>query len=106
LAASPTAHRLECLDTAGAVLKDPIRIEDGHAIVPEGPGIGLEWDEEAVGRYLVRREGGRGSLVGTLERRGWWIFYGLALYLLWRFPEAAPLLVAERLTPSSTTSGP
>jgi mandelate racemase len=54
LAASPTAHRLEYLDTAGAVLKNPIRIEDGRAIVPEGPGIGLEWDEEAVERYLVR----------------------------------------------------
>jgi mandelate racemase len=54
LAASPTAHRLEYLDTAGAILKDPIRIEDGYAIVPEGPGIGLEWDEEAVERYLVR----------------------------------------------------
>jgi mandelate racemase len=54
LAASPTAHRLEYLDTAGAVLKNPIRIEDGRAIVPEGPGIGLEWDEEAVERYLLR----------------------------------------------------
>jgi mandelate racemase len=54
LAASPTAARLEYLDTAGAILKDSIRIEDGHAVVPEGPGIGLAWDEEAVERYLVR----------------------------------------------------
>ena len=54
LAASPTAHRLEYLDTAGAILRNPIRIEDGRAVVPEGPGIGLEWDEEAVARYLVR----------------------------------------------------
>src|SRR5919199_1770117 len=54
LAVSPTAHRLEYLDTAGAILKEPVRIEDGHAIVPEGPGIGLEWDEEAVSRFLVR----------------------------------------------------
>jgi mandelate racemase len=52
LAVSPTAHRLEYLDTAGAILKEPVRIEDGHALVPEGPGIGLEWDEEAIGRYL------------------------------------------------------
>jgi hypothetical protein len=22
--------------------------------VPEGPGIGLEWDEEAVSRFLIR----------------------------------------------------
>lgn len=38
------------------------------------------------------------SLVETQERRGWRIFDRLALHLLWRFPEAAPDLVAERLT--------
>jgi mandelate racemase len=54
LAVSPTAHRLEYLDTAGAILKEPVRIEDGRALVPEGPGIGLEWDEEAISRFLVR----------------------------------------------------
>jgi len=54
LAASPTAHRLEYLDIAGPILKEPVRIEDGHALVPEGPGIGLEWDEEAVSRFLLR----------------------------------------------------
>ena len=54
LAVSPTAHRLEYLDTAGAILKEPVRIEDGHALVPEGPGIGLEWDEDDVSRFLVQ----------------------------------------------------
>ena len=53
LVVSPTAHRLEYLDTAGAILKEEVRIEDGHALVPEGPGIGLEWDERAVERYLI-----------------------------------------------------
>jgi mandelate racemase len=53
LAVSPTAHRLEYLDHAGPILEEPIKIEGGHALVPEGPGIGLEWDEDAVGRYLV-----------------------------------------------------
>ena len=53
LAASPTAHRLEYLDLAAPVLKEPVRIEDGHALVPEGSGIGLEWDEDAVRRFLV-----------------------------------------------------
>jgi hypothetical protein len=33
-----------------------------------------------------------------LEQREWQIFYRLALYLLWRFPEAASDLVAQRLT--------
>jgi mandelate racemase len=54
LAASPTAHRLEYLDLAAPVLKEPLRVENGHALVPEGPGIGLEWDEDTVGRFLVR----------------------------------------------------
>jgi mandelate racemase len=54
LAASPTAHRLEYLDLASSILKEPLNIEDGHALVSDGPGIGLEWDEKAVERYLVR----------------------------------------------------
>lgn len=54
LAASPTAHRLEYLDTAGTILKEPVMIEDGHALVPKGPGIGVDWDEDAVFRFLVR----------------------------------------------------
>jgi mandelate racemase len=54
LAVSPTAHRLEYLDTASSILKEPLRIEDGYALVPDGPGIGLEWDEEAVSRFLIR----------------------------------------------------
>lgn len=54
LAVSPTAYRVEYLDKASPILKEPVRIEDGHTLVPEGPGIGLEWDEEAVERFLVR----------------------------------------------------
>jgi hypothetical protein len=37
-------------------------------------------------------------LVTMLEQREWQIFHRLALYLLWRFPEAAPDLVSQRLT--------
>ena len=54
LADSPTAHRLEYLDTAGPILKEPVKIEEGHALVPDGPGIGLDWDKEAVSRFFVR----------------------------------------------------
>ena len=53
LAASPTAHRLEYLDHAGPILEKPIRIEEGQVCVPEGPGIGIEWDERAVERFLI-----------------------------------------------------
>lgn len=31
----------------------PIRVEDGHAVVPQGPGLGIELDEEAVTRYTL-----------------------------------------------------
>ena len=54
LAASPTADRLEYLDHARPILEMPIRIEEGHALVPEAPGIGLEWNEDAVERLLAR----------------------------------------------------
>jgi mandelate racemase len=67
LAVSPTAHRLEYLDTAGPILKERVRIEDGYALVPEGPGIGLEWDEEAVSRFLFQYRG-RTEGVGRSRR--------------------------------------
>jgi mandelate racemase len=52
LAVTPTAHFLEYLDVAGAILADPPGIEDG-ALVPRGPGLGLAWDEGAVNRYAL-----------------------------------------------------
>jgi mandelate racemase len=54
LVASPIALALGYLDHAGPVLQEPIAAEDGHALVPERPGIGPEWDEEPPGRFLVR----------------------------------------------------
>jgi mandelate racemase len=53
LAVTPTCHYLEYMDWATAVLADPIRIRDGHAIIPERPGAGIEWNEEAVAKHLV-----------------------------------------------------
>jgi mandelate racemase len=38
---------------AGPFLKEPVRIEDGNAVIPAVPGTGVEWDEESVRRYLV-----------------------------------------------------
>ena len=32
----------------------PVVIEDGYAIVPSGPGLGIELDEEAVDRYTLK----------------------------------------------------
>jgi mandelate racemase len=53
LAATPTGHWLEYVDWAGAILQEPLRIEQGHAVVPDRPGCGLSWDEKAVQKYRV-----------------------------------------------------
>ncbi len=50
LAVTPTAHYLEYLDVAGTVLKSPMEVEDG-CLRAQGPGLGIEWDEDAVTRY-------------------------------------------------------
>ena len=52
LAVTPTAHWLEVLDLARAILSEPIQIVDG-AVTARGPGLGLNWDEAAVTKYLV-----------------------------------------------------
>jgi mandelate racemase len=51
LAVTPTCHYLEYVDWANVLLQEPLRIVDGHAIVPERPGNGLVWDEGAVTRH-------------------------------------------------------
>jgi mandelate racemase len=53
LAVTPTRHRLEYLDHAGAILIEPVRVVDGLAYPPDRPGVGLEWDEDAVRRWIV-----------------------------------------------------
>jgi mandelate racemase len=52
LAVTPTAHWLEVLDLARAVLAEPIEVVDG-AVTARGNGLGLSWDETAVAKYLV-----------------------------------------------------
>ncbi len=51
LAATPTCHWLEYVDWASPILEQPIEIRDGQAIIPNRPGAGIKWDEEAVNRY-------------------------------------------------------
>jgi len=53
LAVTPTCHWLEYVDWASPILEEPVRIEGGHAIVPNRPGAGLMWNEEAVKRYAA-----------------------------------------------------
>jgi mandelate racemase len=53
LAATPTAHWLEYVDWADAIVQEPLKILDGMAIVPDRPGSGLEWDARAIERYRM-----------------------------------------------------
>ena len=52
LPVTPLAHYLEYLDLAGAVLADPPLPADG-CVTARGPGLGMDWDETAVTRYLL-----------------------------------------------------
>lgn len=53
LAVTPTRHWLEYVDWAQPVLARKLQPADGHVTAPDTPGIGIEWDEEAVARYMV-----------------------------------------------------
>ena len=52
LAVTPTAHWLEFLDFARVILVHPAEIIDG-TVTARGPGLGLEWNEAAVAKYIV-----------------------------------------------------
>ena len=52
LPVTPTALYLEYLDSAGAILKDPLPVVDG-AVTARGPGLGMDWDEGAVAKYAA-----------------------------------------------------
>lgn len=51
LCCTPTAHWLEYSDWWNPVLQDPLRIENGMAVVDDAVGSGLEWNEAAIERF-------------------------------------------------------
>jgi mandelate racemase len=53
LAVTPTCHFLEYVDWANAVLAEPLLIADGAAVIPDRPGTGVFWNEDAVKRYRM-----------------------------------------------------
>jgi mandelate racemase len=48
-----TAHWLEWQDWANPILAEPFRLETGHLLIPDRPGSGIEWDEDAIKRYRL-----------------------------------------------------
>jgi mandelate racemase len=50
LAASPTAHWIEYVDWADAILQEPLQLKDGAITAPNRPGTGIAWSEEKLRR--------------------------------------------------------
>ncbi|MEO8484948.1 MAG: enolase C-terminal domain-like protein [Betaproteobacteria bacterium] len=48
-----TAHWLEWQDWADPILEAPFEIAHGRLVVPDRPGAGITWNEEAVARYAA-----------------------------------------------------
>jgi mandelate racemase len=53
LAATPTAHWLEYVDWANAILAEPLAVLGGHVTASTKPGAGLAWSNDAVARYRL-----------------------------------------------------
>jgi mandelate racemase len=46
-----TAHWLEWQDWADPILEEPYKVEAGSLVIPDRPGVGLRWNEDAVRHY-------------------------------------------------------
>ena len=53
LCCTPTAHWLEYADWWNPILAEPLHVEKGMAIIGDNSGTGVEWNEDAVSRFLV-----------------------------------------------------
>jgi mandelate racemase len=53
LCATPTADWLEYMPRLDAILRRPLRLEGGAAILEDTPGNGLDWDQAALDRFRL-----------------------------------------------------
>ena len=53
LGVTPTCHWLEYMDWANAILQHPFEVRNGSLPIPERPGAGIVWNEDAVKKYLL-----------------------------------------------------
>jgi mandelate racemase len=54
LRATESADWLEWRDWGNPIIAEPLKVEDGHVTVPDRPGNGIEWDEDAVRRFAYQ----------------------------------------------------
>ena len=52
-AAVPNARWVEYIPQIDSLTTEPMRIEDGHAIPSDAPGLGIAWDFDAINRAAV-----------------------------------------------------
>ena len=50
LCATPSAHWLEYVDWADAIIEEPLKIRDGMVLTSERVGSGISWDEAKLKR--------------------------------------------------------
>jgi len=53
MAATPTSDWLEYVDWADVLLQEPLRIQNGYAVMSDRPGAGLQWDARAVAKHRL-----------------------------------------------------
>jgi mandelate racemase len=53
LCCTPTAHWLEYADWWNPILREPLQIENGCALITDAIGTGVEWNEGAIGRFTA-----------------------------------------------------
>ena len=46
-----TAHWLEWQDWGDPIVAEPFEVTNGHVVIPNRPGSGLAWNEDAIKRY-------------------------------------------------------
>jgi D-galactarolactone cycloisomerase len=53
----PEDKLIECDQTENPlrseIVREPVRVEQGRVVVPQGPGLGVEVDETALARYVI-----------------------------------------------------
>ena len=53
MSATPMAHYLEYADWWNPILDEPLRVENGLAMIGSAIGTGVSWNQKAIERFAV-----------------------------------------------------